>query len=72
MTRLDHTHVLFAFHQYKASAPERLINLLRKMERGERDYDETVASLMRDVHHAADARRTGHLDLPGRKLGKTL
>jgi hypothetical protein len=116
-----------------------LISLLRQMEPEARDYDETVAELMRDVmHHVADeetlvlpeaerllsdqlgdlgmqmtkrrlqlvgprsgeialdmgraasgntlalalvgltamglllARRTGHLDLPRRKLGKTL
>jgi hemerythrin superfamily protein len=188
MIRLDHTHVLSTFRQYKASAPvrvkkglvntmctalevhaqleeeifypavravtqnefiaksleehqemRRLISLLRQMEPEARDYDETVAELMRDVmHHVADeetlvlpeaerllsdqlgdlgmqmtkrrlqlvgprsgeialdmgraasgntlaltlvgltavglllARRTGHLDLPRRKLGKTL
>jgi hemerythrin superfamily protein len=104
MIRLDHTHVLSTFHQYKASAPvrvkkglvntmctalevhaqleeeifypavrevtqneliaksleehqemRRLIGLLRQMEPEARDYDETVATLMRDVmHHVAD------------------
>jgi hemerythrin superfamily protein len=104
MIRLDHTHVLSTFHQYKASAPvrvkkglvntmcialevhaqleeeifypavravtqneliaksldehqemRRLISLLRQMEPEARDYDDTVAELMRDVmHHVAD------------------
>jgi hemerythrin superfamily protein len=104
MIRLDHTHVLSTFHQYKASAPvrvkkglvntmctalevhaqleeeifypavravtqneliaksleehqemRRLIGLLRQMEPEARDYDDTVAELMRDVmHHVAD------------------
>jgi hemerythrin superfamily protein len=104
MIRLDHTHVLSTFHQYKSSAPvrvkkglvntmctalevhaqleeeifypavrevtqneliaksleehqemRRLIGLLRQMEPEARDYDETVATLMRDVmHHVAD------------------
>jgi hemerythrin superfamily protein len=103
MIRLDHTHVLSTFHQYKASAPSRvkkglvntictaleihaqleeeifypemrkidderiteaihehaemrrLIGLLRTMEPEARDYDETLAALMRDVmHHVAD------------------
>lgn len=104
MIRLDHTHVLSTFHQYKAGAPvrvkkglvntlctaleihaqleeeifypavravtqneliaqsleehqemRRLILLLRQMEPEARDYDDTVAALMRDVmHHVAD------------------
>lgn len=104
MIRLDHTHVMSTFHQYKASAPERvrkglaetlctaleihatleeeifypavravasddlilesiaehqemkrLISLLRRMQPGARDYDDTVMLLMRDViHHVAD------------------
>jgi hemerythrin superfamily protein len=104
MIRLDHTHVMSTYHQYKPSAsarvkkglvntictaleihaqleeeifyPEvrkvtederinksmeehaemrRLIGLLRAMEPEARDYDETLAALMRDVmHHVAD------------------